>query len=102
MADNLGKSIVFTLFALIFLVMVIITARTLTLTAREEELEECTPMDTDFIKADKQLIGRFCKAITFKTISRNPGDYNRAELLQLQDYIKNGKFNNKVVYIIIY
>ena len=92
-SSEVGKNVIFLLFALIFLVMVIITARTLTISNREEELEECTPMDTDFIKADKDLVGRFRKAITFQTISRNPGDYNRKELLEIQDYIKSSEFS---------
>ena len=68
--------------------MLVITARTLTLTTRDVEFEECKPLDTDFIKGDKQLIERFQKVIRIPTISRNPGDYNTEELLQIYKHIR--------------
>ena len=85
------KIVAFAAFSLVSLLMLIITARTLSVTTREIEAEECKPIDTDFIKADSQLLSRFQEAIRIPTISRNPGDYNIKELLDIQRHIKSCK-----------
>ena len=91
MSSQAVKTFLFILFGLVFTLMLVITTRTLALTTRDVKFEECKPLDTDFIKADKKLIERFQKAVRIPTISRNPGDYNTEELLQIQKHIRQCK-----------
>lgn len=47
----------------------------------------CLPSDLDYITADKAIQSRFQKAITFQTVSYEPGNYNRNELYRFLQYV---------------
>lgn len=76
------------------IIMAIVVIRTFTWHIRAIDKQECKSVDTDFIKADRNLLSRFQQALKFKTVSTLPGDarHNVAlqmQLLQLQKYIIN-------------
>ena len=79
---------IFSLLFLIFsIVLVIVIVRTFTLAPRKISAPECKPYDTDFIKADRDVVQRFQQALQFQTISYSPHVYNRDELVKLREFI---------------
>ena len=54
--------------------------------------EPCSTSDLDYIHADDKVIGRFSKAISFRTVSYEPGRYERAELLKFQQFLVKGEY----------
>ena len=85
------------------LVTIAVIIRTFTLKPRSINKAECTPLDTDFIQADQSLVSRFQKALTFQTISTNPGDALvkpelQSALTGLRKYIYESK--NEFLYCI--
>lgn len=51
----------------------------------------CLPTDLDYIHADEAARKRFQKAIAFKTVSYDVGNYNRQELRKFLEFILEGK-----------
>ena len=51
----------------------------------------CLPSDLDYINADEAARKRFQKAIAFKTVSYDVGNYNRQELQKFLEFILEGK-----------
>ena len=83
---TLGK--IFTLLTLVFItLLVIVIIRTFTLAPRKISAPECKPYDTDFIKADGNVVKRFQQALRFKTVSTAPHVYNAEELVKLREFI---------------
>ena len=70
---------------------IICLLRTLLLTHRTVHQPSCKSEDADFIAAGEELVDRFRHALRIQTISRNPGDYNTKELIELQRFIQKGK-----------
>ena len=77
--------------ALFLVVTAIVLIRTLTLAPKNVTEQECNPLDSDFIKADNELLKRFQTALQFATVSRSTIDLNTVELLKLQNFIKQSK-----------
>ena len=79
----------------IFTVVLVIVIRTAMFSHKPVASDPCMPSDLDFIHADDTVITRFQKAISFETISYSAGNYNRQDLLKLQQFIFKGKSNVK-------
>ncbi|XP_031566346.1 N-fatty-acyl-amino acid synthase/hydrolase PM20D1.2-like isoform X2 [Actinia tenebrosa] len=72
--------------SLLTLCVVIIT-RTIQFSFPKTVHKPCQASDDDFIHADDNVLGRFSQAIRFRTIARGDGDYDRQELLKLQNFL---------------
>ena len=75
----------------ITVIIVVIVLRTATLKPRSIKGPPCKPEDSDFIRADKNVITNFRTALSFQTISKAPHDYNIEELLKYQQFLIQGK-----------
>ena len=84
------KSLLFIVATFCFLVFVVLL-RTFTLEVKQTDVKQCEKSDFDFIPATDEVIERFRNALRFQTVAREKHDYNRKELKQLGDFIKDGK-----------
>ncbi|XP_074609923.1 N-fatty-acyl-amino acid synthase/hydrolase PM20D1-like [Acropora palmata] len=75
------------LLSLVFSILLIIIIRTMILSKHPHASNPCLPSDLDYITADETMKRRFQKAITFQTISYQPGNYNRTELSKFLQYL---------------
>ena len=75
------------------IVTVIVIIRTLTLVPLNKGEKECKPLDSDFIKADRELLKRFQGALQFQTISRSASEISTTELRNIQTYIRKSRNN---------
>lgn len=80
----------------LLVLLVVVLIRTFTLQPRTIKAPECKPLDTDFIQADKNLVGRFRKALQYQTVSWAKHDYNSSELTKLREFIKTSKSSVEV------
>ena len=62
----------------------------------------CLPTDLDYIHADEAARKRFQKAITFKTVSYDVGNYNRQELRKFLQFVLEGKKINFIPTVFFY
>ena len=79
------------LLSLVFTILLIIIVRTIVFSKHPDASNPCQPGDLDYITADETIKRRFQKAITFQTISYEPGIYNRTELSKFLQYLLEGK-----------
>ncbi|CAH3164693.1 unnamed protein product [Porites lobata] len=75
------------LLSALFTVVLIIVVRTVMFSYRPVAAVPCLPTDLDYIHADEAARKRFQKAITFKTVSYDVGNYNRQELRKFLEFI---------------
>lgn len=80
------KKLLIAFVCFMFVVTVIIVARTFTYTVSSIEKPACSPIDSDYIKADDEAIRRFQQALRYKTVSTETGDARR--LPELQNELK--------------
>ncbi|CAH1783895.1 unnamed protein product [Owenia fusiformis] len=73
-------------FLILFLIIII---RTLTFGDKPPGVIDCDPKDTDFIKAEGDVLENFRKALQFETIARKEHDFNREPMLQYVEFIKS-------------
>lgn len=85
---NVKRALIFALFVIV-LIFAVVVIRTFTLRTRQLDIKSCLKSDLDFIEIgpDSEALKRFQKALRMQTVSREPSDYNRAELNSLVDYI---------------
>ena len=57
---------------------------------KQADVLPCKKSDFDFIPATDEVVGRFRSALRMQTVAREAHDYNRKELKQLGDFIKDG------------
>ena len=67
--------------------VLLVVVRTFSVGRRGVEEAECTPLDTDFIKADSDVIHRFQGALRIRTVSHRLEEQEYGELMRLQNYI---------------
>ena len=79
------------LLSLVFSILLIITIRTMILSKHPNASNPCLPSDLDYITANETMKRRFQKAITFQTISYQPGNYNRTELSKFLRFLLKGE-----------
>lgn len=79
------------LLSALFTVVLIIVVRTVMFSYRPVAAVPCLPTDLDYIHADEAARKRFQKAITFKTVSYDVGNYNRQELRKFLQFVLEGK-----------
>ena len=72
------------------LVIIIVLIRTFTFSVRNDTVKDCAPSDVDYIRATDQIINNFRRALQIQTVSKDRHEYNRSELLKLQQLIKTG------------
>ena len=78
---------IFIAFCFIFAVVLL---RTFTFEVKQADVLPCKKSDFDFIPATDEVVGRFRSALRIQTVAREAHDYNRKELKQLGDFIKDG------------
>ena len=72
-------------------VLLIIVARTMMFSHDTAVKDPCTPTDVDYISANEEVIRRFSKGISFRTVSYDAGNYERDELFKFQKFILEGE-----------
>ena len=88
---NMAGRFSYFLLSALFTVVLIIVVRTVMFSYRPVAAVPCLPTDLDYIHADEAARKRFQKAITFKTVSYDVGNYNRQELRKFLEFILEGK-----------
>ena len=83
------KAFSFFLIGLCFIIFVVLL-RTFTLEIKQADVLQCKKSDFDFIPADNGVVERFRSALRIQTVAREKHDYNRKELKQLVELIKDG------------
>ncbi|BFZ10867.1 hypothetical protein BsWGS_13906 [Bradybaena similaris] len=73
----------------VLILLIIIAARTISLSRHIPPVVECKATDDDFIALSEPRLARFQKALQFETVSRDLDDYNRNELHNFGDFIIN-------------
>lgn len=84
--------LVYLLAASLLTLCVVIITRTIQFSFPKTVHKPCQASDEDFILADDKILRRFSEAIRFRTVSRDVGDYDREELLKLQNFLLKGKY----------
>ena len=88
---NMAGRFSYFLLSALFTVVLIIVVRTVMFSYHPVAAVPCLPTDLDYIHADEAARKRFQKAITFKTVSYDVGNYNRQELRKFLEFILEGK-----------
>ena len=86
----MGAFRVFLLF--IVLAVALLCIRTILIVPKAIDATDCKPSDFDYIPVDNGPLQRFCKAITFPTVSRSYTDLNESALEDLQKFIKTSMY----------
>lgn len=72
----------------LFTITVIVILRTISLSHRKDDVTFCKSTDMDYIKATNEIVKRFQDSLRFKTVSTKQGDYNREQLVLLNNYLE--------------
>ena len=84
------KNIILFIFAAFCFILLVVFLRAFTLEVKQADVQPCKKSDFDFIPASSEVIERFRSALRIQTVAREKHDYNRKELRQFGDFIKDG------------
>ena len=85
---KLLRSVVYAFLTVLYVIFLMCLGRTLFLPDRTSHKAPCISDDADFIATDTDMVDRFRGGLQIPTISRQRGDLNTKELIDIQQFIQ--------------